>query len=229
MRVDPDWMHALLALHIAAGTVCLMLAPLVLAVTKGSRRHRRWGKVYFWSVAVMTSTALPLALFRPVLFLAFLAVLSFYLAFSGYRVLSLKNLASGGNASAADWVAAIVTFAACAALASFAFLRPSWVQNMGIVAIVLGALGMRGAALDMYRFVHKPTDRMFWLYVHLQKFIGSYVTVWTAFTVVTVSQIFHNPGPVIWLLPAGIGVPAIIATEFWFRRKNAMRLEASAV
>ena len=44
------------------------------------------------------ATALPMALYRPVLFLALVAVFSFYAAFSGYRVLKLKELARGGSA-----------------------------------------------------------------------------------------------------------------------------------
>ena len=47
---------------------------------------------------------------------------------------------------------------------------------------------MRGAGADMLRFVRKPTERMFWLFVHLEKFIASYVAVWTAFSVATLSR-----------------------------------------
>ena len=220
MHPDPIWMQVLLAVHIAAGTLCVVVAPLVLSLTKGGRAHRRWGKVYFWSMGVVAGTALPMALFRPELFLALIAVLSFYLAFSGYRVLRLKDLASGGSATAADWAAALVTFAACACLAGFAVWRPSWVQNMGIVAIMLGALGMRAAAADFYRFTVRPTRPMFWMTVHLEKFIGSYIAVWTAFSVAALSRIVPQAGIALWLLPAAIGVPAIVATATYYRRKN---------
>jgi len=219
MHDDPLWVHILLAVHIAAGTLCLVLAPLVLAVTKGGPQHRRWGKVYFWSMGALAGTALPMALFRPVLFLALIAILSFYLTFSGYRVLRLKSLASGGHAGFVDWAAAILTFPACASLVGFALFRPAWVQHMGVVATVLGTLGMRGVAADMYRFLRKPTQRMFWLFVHFEKFIGSYIAVWTAFSVVTLSQVFHYAGLAIWLWPMLIGVPAIVATIVYYKRK----------
>lgn len=219
MHDDPLWVHVFLAIHITAGMFCLALAPLVLAVTKGGGRHRRWGKVYFWSMGVLAGTALPMALFRPVLFLAMVAILSFYLTFSGYRVLRLKSLANGGNAGVIDWIAALLTFPICAGLAGFAIFRPAWVQNMGIVAVMLGTVGMRGVAADMYRFVRKPTQPMFWLFVHLEKFIGSYIAIWTAFSVATLSQIFHYAGLAIWLWPAAIGVPAIVATVFFYRHK----------
>lgn len=219
MRGDPMWVNALLAAHIAAGLSCFVLAPLVLAVTKGGPRHRRWGKVYFWSMGVLAGTALPIALFRPVLFLALIAVLSFYLTFSGYRVLRLKGLANGESAKAVDWIAAILAFTACACLAGFALFRPAWVQHMGIAAIVLGALGMRGAAADMYRFVRKPTQKMFWLFVHFEKFIASYVAVWAAFSAVTLSQVFPHGGYLILLWPVMVGVPAIVGTVVYYRHK----------
>jgi hypothetical protein len=220
MQGDPSWMHILLAVHIAAGGLCLVLAPLVLAVTKGGRSHRRWGKIYFLSMGVLAATALPMALFRPVLFLALIAVLSFYLVFSGYRVLRLKDLADGGSAGAIDWAAAILAFAACACLSVFALLRPAWVQHMGIVAVVLGAIGMRAAAGDIWRFAAKPKDKLFWMYAHLEKFMGSYIAVWTAFSVATLSRIFPQAGIALWLWPAAVGVPVIVATAAWFRFKN---------
>jgi hypothetical protein len=221
-------MNWLLAIHIAAGTMCLILAPLVLATVKGSRRHKRWGMAYFWSMAAVAGTALPMALFRPVLFLALIAVLSFYLTFSGYRVLRLKNLASGGRAKAVDWAAALLALAASACLAGFALFRPAWVQNMGIVAIVLGALGVRAASSDIYRFIHKPTDRMFWLSVHLEKFLASYIAIWTAFSTVTLNQVFPHAGLAVWLWPAVTGVPAIIATSFYYRRRFGASVEGVA-
>jgi hypothetical protein len=219
MPTDPIWMRDFLAVHIAAGALCLVLAPLALSVRKGSLAHRRLGTIYFWSMGVMAGTALPMALFRPVLFLALIAVLSFYLAFSGYRVLRLKDLVDGGSASAVDWTAAIVAFGACACLAGFAVWRPALVQHMGIVAILLGALGMRASGADIYRFVVKPKERMFWMYVHLEKFIGSYVAVWTAFSVAALSRIVPQAGIVLWLLPPAIGIPAIVATVVYYKRK----------
>ena len=46
---------------------------------KGGRAHRRWGKIYFWAMAVVASTAIVLALWRPQIFLGLLAVFSFYM------------------------------------------------------------------------------------------------------------------------------------------------------
>ena len=221
MHPDPLWIKLFLGVHIGAGMLSFVLAPIALATAKGGKQHKRWGMVYFWSMGVVAATALPMSLFRPVLFLALVSLLSFYLTFSGYRVLGLKDLASGGSAGPVDWIAACLGFAACACLVGFGFFRPAWVQNLGIVAILLGLAGIRSTAADIYRFVRRPNDKMFWWYAHLGKFIGSYIAAWTAFSTVTLSHVFRHAGVVLWLWPAAIGVPTIILTTAYYKRKFA--------
>jgi hypothetical protein len=223
MHNDPLWMKIFLGVHVSAGMLSFVLAPIALTTAKGGKQHKRWGMVYFWSMGVVAATALPMALFRPVLFLALVAGFSFYLTFAGYRILKLKGLASGGSAGPVDWIAACLGFAASACLAGFGFFNPAWVQNFRTVSIVIGLIGMRTTAADVYHFVRKPTEKMFWMYTHLAKFIGSYIAAWTAFSAVTLSQIFHHAGIILWLWPAAVGVPAIILTTAYYRRKFAPR------
>src|SRR3984885_3729570 len=96
---DPVWIRALLGIPIAAGSTAFVMAPLALLTAKGGKAHRRWGKIYFWAMAVVASTAMVLALYRPILFLALVAVFSFYAAFSAYRVLFHKNFPRGEKVS----------------------------------------------------------------------------------------------------------------------------------
>jgi uncharacterized membrane protein len=44
--------------HIAAGFLGFFMAPVALAVQKGGVAHRRWGRVFFWAMAVAGTTAL---------------------------------------------------------------------------------------------------------------------------------------------------------------------------
>ncbi len=216
---DPLWIRAFLGVHVAAGAASFLLAPVALATAKGGKQHKRWGMVYLVSMGVVAGTALPMALYRPVLFLALVAVFSFYLAFSGYRVLRLKSLARGESAAPIDWIAAVFTFASSGCLAVFGAFRPQWVQGFGIVAIVFGLIGMRAAGLQLWSFVRKPTEKMFWWYTHLGNFIGSYIAAWTAFSTVTLSRVFQHAGIVLWLWPTAIGVPAIVLTTIYYKRK----------
>jgi uncharacterized membrane protein len=218
MQGDPLWMKALLAVHITCGAGAFLFAPVALATAKGGKAHKRWGMVYLWCMGGVAATAIPMALYRPVLFLALVAVFSFYLAFSGYRILRLKDLASGGRATFTDWAAAGITFASSLALALLAWLRPAAVQHMGIVAIIFGLVGMQAAASEAWKFVFKPKEKMFWWYTHLGKLIGSYIAAWSAFSVVTLPRLFGNH-LWLWLWPTAIGVPAIIITTAYYKHK----------
>jgi len=92
---------------------------------------------------------------------------------------------------------------------------------MGIVAIVFGLLGMRLAFVQMKSFIVKPKEKMFWWYSHLGNFIGSYIAAWTAFSVVTLPAVFPHAGFALWLWPTAVGVPAIVVTTVYYKRKFA--------
>lgn len=224
MKPDPLWLDGVLAVHVASGGICLLAAPVALAMTKGSPRHRRWGRIYFWSMMAVAATALTAALYRPIPFLALLAVLSFYLAFSGYRVLSLKALARGGSAGAFDWLAALAAFAASATLAATGMAHTG--VERGPITIVLGAAGMLASGADLRRFLRRPADPAFWVRVHLQKFLASYVAILTAFSAVVLGEFL--PGLVVWLWPIALGLPVIAAATWYFRRRAADRIEQTS-
>jgi len=225
---DPIWMRAFLAVHIAAGASAFALAPLALLTAKGGKAHRRWGKIYFWSMAVVAVTALVMAIYRPILFLALVAIFSFYSAFAGYRVLGQKAAYKGEKtASTLDWFAAAFTFVASALLASLGALKPSLVQNLGIPAMVFGGIGMWISATTAWAFTHRPKEKMFWWYAHLSGMLGSYIAAWTAFSVVTIGPLLHRAWW-IWVLPTAIGVPAIVMTRAYYHRKFTPKPKSSA-
>ncbi len=220
--MDPLWVKAFLAIHIAAGTMSFLLAPVALATAKGGKQHKRWGMVYVWSMCAVAATAVPMAFFFPVRFLALVAVFSFYMAFAGYRVLRLKDLARGGSAELIDWVAGALTFASSALLAWLSWFRPATIEVIPVVGVIFGFIGMRAASVQMFSFVRKPKERMFWWYGHLGSFIGSYIAAWSAFSVVTLGRMLGNAW-YIWLWPSMIGVPAIIMTTVYYKRKFTPR------
>jgi uncharacterized membrane protein len=224
---DPLWMHAFLAVHIAAGSGAFVLAPLALVTAKGGKAHRLWGKIYFWCMTVVAVTALVMAAYRPTLFLALVAIFSFYLAFVAYRVLGQKAAFRGEKvAKPLDWIVALFCFTASALLAALGLVKPAAVQHLGIPAIVFGAVGMSAAGRAMWNFTHPPKEKMFWWYAHLQGMLGSYIAAWTAFCVVTIGPRVHGAWW-LWVLPTAIGVPAIIATTAYYQRKFAPRAKVT--
>jgi uncharacterized membrane protein len=203
--------------HILAGFVAFFIAPIPLLTAKGGTTHRRWGKIYFWAMAVVAITAMVLALWLPILFLAFIAVFSFYFAFRGYRVLSRKRPLDGEGPKVIDWVAAVLALLGSVALIVLGVVRPSPVwMRLSTVAIVFGVIGVMFASSDIWQFLHPPADENFWWYAHLGGMIGSYIAAVSAFSVVN----FHFlPIAVRWLWPSAIGVPGIFIWTGYYKRR----------
>jgi hypothetical protein len=220
-------MSALLLVHILAGVTALAVAPIAMVTAKGGPTHRRWGKVYFWMMAVVAVTAVPLGLWRPNYFLILVAVFSFYFAFRGYRILLRKNPERGDGARAVDWGAAVATFLASAALVVLGISQPSplWVR-LAPVAIVFGIGGGVTTGFDMVRFVRPPTERMAWWYGHMGGMLGSYIATVTAFSVVNFDFL---PTVARWLWPSVVGTPLIVLWIAYYKRKFARRPKAAAV
>ena len=82
---------AALIIHLLFGSVALFVAPAAMVTSKGGLWHRRWGKLFFWAIAGVAITAVVMSLIRSGLFFLLVAVFSFYLAFTGYRVLYRKT------------------------------------------------------------------------------------------------------------------------------------------
>jgi hypothetical protein len=207
--------------HILAGFMAFFIAPVPLLTAKGGQTHRRWGKIYFWAMAVVAATAMVLALWRPILFLAFIAVFSFYFAFRGYRVLSRKRPLQGEGPRAIDWAAAVLALLGSVALIVLGIVRPSpvWVQ-LSVVAIVFGVIGVAIAASDLWKFIHPPADQNFWWYAHMGGMIGSYIAAVSAFSVVN----FHFLPPAVrWLWPSAIGVPGIFIWVGYYQRRFGVK------
>jgi uncharacterized membrane protein len=95
-----------LAGHILAGFVALGTGGAAFLTKKGGRRHRFAGRAFVYAMAVVAATSLVLYVLSPTtfrLFLALVAVFSFYFVFSGYRVLARKRPAD--TPQRVDWLA----------------------------------------------------------------------------------------------------------------------------
>lgn len=90
-------------LHITIGIIGFFVAPAALAVRKGGKAHRLWGRVFFWAMEVAGTTAIAGAQHIHSLFLLLTAVFSLYMAGFGYRSIFLKPLAWDARVAAFDW------------------------------------------------------------------------------------------------------------------------------
>lgn len=230
--MHPQWplyLQILLDLHIACGVTAFLCAPVALLTVKGGRKHRQWGKIYFWAMAGVAVTALILSFALPIFFLSMVAVFSFYASFAAYRVLYLKDLPKGGRPRPIDWFAAIVTLLSSFLLFLMGFLKP-YVMHIGvihvaghaisIVSIVFGILGMRLAQRSLQDFLKPPQEKVFWWFTHMQGMIASYIAAMTAFSAVNLGHWF-GPAWWVWLWPTILGVPTISIWTAYYKKKFA--------
>jgi hypothetical protein len=60
---DPLFL-GIIAIHVLAGLVCVVCGAVAMLSYKGRGRHPIFGSIYFWSLAVVASSAVTLSIFR---------------------------------------------------------------------------------------------------------------------------------------------------------------------
>jgi uncharacterized membrane protein len=202
--------NATLGVHVLFGFAALAAGAGALLTKKGGRRHRRLGRTYVYAMAVVSVTALGLLAFDQTLlriFLGFVAVFSFYFAFSGYRVLSRKR--SIDTPGTADWVATGLFGASGVGLLAMGAWFLGDGNQFGIVMLVFGGIALTTTVGDVRQFRATDLEPRTWFFEHIQRMGGAYIATITAFVTTNVRDVSVVPLPVIWLLPAAVGTVAI--------------------
>ena len=207
----------LLALHIGAGTVALFVGPGAMFTKKGAAWHRFWGKVYVYAMGVVAVTALPMGAIHPSPFLQAVAVFSFYLAFSGWRLLRRKNTeATLTRARLADALPAALMLGASGYLLYNGGRVLIGGNAFGTVLLVFGALG-GGLALNEIIAIYQPiTDPKKRIPGHIGRMCGAYIATLTAFSAVNLTFL---PAVFVWLWPTALGAPLIAYMVRRYRAK----------
>lgn len=213
-------------IHIAAGFTAFFIAPCAMLTRKGGDAHRRWGKIYFWSMAVMALTAIIVAAYRPNIFLLLIAIFSFYMALTGYRVLFRKRPDKGQKANALDWAAASIMLVVGAALVGLGFFAPQVLRINPIISSVFGVTGIMFGARDVQKFLRPSAQKNSWFFNHIGGMLGSYIAAVSAFSVVNFDFL---PTVLRWLWPTMIGVPGIFIWINYYQKKFNKGAEASQV
>jgi uncharacterized membrane protein len=208
-------------LHAASGFVALVMAPLAMLSRKGADAHRRWGRVFFWSMAVVAVTAVVLGVLRSNWVMAMVAVFSFHLIASGYRSLYHKRLHEGQGPQPLDLVlqgsAAVVNgglFLWGAMNLIFGHRNP-----MHVVFLVFGLVSVAVVLANLHRFQRRSADKHAWLYGHMSGFLGGYIATVSAFSAVNLDMI--RPVWLQWLWPTLLGTPLIVLWTRYYKRRFA--------
>ncbi|RYD74005.1 MAG: DUF2306 domain-containing protein, partial [Verrucomicrobiaceae bacterium] len=168
---------AFLWTHIAAGTMALLAGPIAMVARKGGQNHRRGGRLFFWAMMWIAISAVALSLMRSGTFLLLVGVFSFYLTFTGYRIIYRKTPAQ--RAGAIDWIAAILALAGSLGLVVWAQTQAA--RGIALVSLTFAGIGAIFAITDMARFIRPPSDPNAWWFVHMTRMLASYIATVTAF------------------------------------------------
>lgn len=217
-------------LYMVCGGLACLAALLAVVTAKGGWIHRLAGRVFFWAMIVGTAGVIWTSISTNALFTLLVAILSGYLAISGYRVLYLKHPVPRATIGptrpgALDKGAAQFTLVACCALVAWGVMASyeGWVAGnpldvMAPVMIVLGLLGAMMALGDMKRLRRPPEDPNHWLRTHAVRMLAAATVVITAASLGTLTML---PELVRWLMPIAIGSAAIVAWVFLIKHRIA--------
>ncbi len=213
----------MLWLHIAGGTSALITGLGAMLTKKGSKLHRRFGKVYFWSMTAVFVGALIVAIGHNRTFLLMVAFFSYYMTVRGYRILYLKNLSSGQKSNYVDGIIISISGAFIVFLIVWGGYVVTQGKGMGIVGLVFGLIGLTFLIQDIKNFFGKPPEKMHWWYGHISSMGGSYISAVTAFIVVNIQ--LANNGWILWVLPAIVGGMLIGRTIRKYQAQFARQIE----
>lgn len=225
MDLDDRIIPGALVLHWVAGGVALVVAPLAMVAAKGDTWHRRWGKVFFYAMIVVTFTAIFLAVAHPEHFwLAMVAVFSFHMVGSGYRSLYLKKLHEGLKPASTDlWLhGTAALFNGGLLIWGLAHLLMGDRNSKAMVFSVFGLIGTAMVVMYFSKFYRRKHDKREWFFGHMTGFLGGYIATVSAFSAVNFGRWFPwMPGWLVWLWPTLIGAPLIALWSAYYRSRFA--------
>jgi uncharacterized membrane protein len=214
-------MDILPLLHLTAGTIALIVAPLAMVAAKGGDWHRRWGKVFFYGMAVVAATAIALGFMRENWLMALVAVFSFHMVASGYRALYLKRLHEGQRPQRMDRLIIAVAGLVNGGLLLWGGINLVLGHRTSgpIIFTAFGLIGVLFVWRDAQRFYKANHDKREWLYGHMTGFLGGYIATVSAFSAVNLDMI--QPRWLQWLWPTLLGAPLIALWVRYYKKRFA--------
>lgn len=201
----------LLYIHIAAGTIALVIGALAAFSRKGGNLHIQTGRVFVVSMAATALSAILLSTIRPSPFLLGIGFFTGYLVFSGWiwarrikiplRMRYARFLAYPGIAAA------------------LYMLWQSWNDGkVNAVLVVFGAILLLMAIPDAIRRKNPESP----VRLHAARIGGAYIAAFTAFLVVNLDW-----GLWVWLGPSAVGSPLIALAIRQYTNKKDRRKKAA--
>lgn len=194
-----------LIIHIVSGVAALIAGLLANLFRKGFSKHKIAGSVYFYSMILVCTSALSISLLKHQIFLLHIGIFSGYLVYSGFRAIQEKYFQTYWF----DW------FLLTISLTNAGFM----LYSLNVILMVFGGIGLVLTLGDLRFYVMKikgiEIPKTQWLVRHIGMMLGAYISTFTAFLAVNISNVEYPI--IIWLLPTLIGTPLIV---FWTRKTH---------
>lgn len=176
--------YILLTIHIAAGSLNLLLGIIIMILRKGGKRHHRLGNLFFYTMITVALTAIAMIFIHVNMALASIAVFSGYMAFSGKLV--IRNDFQRWKHTLWPAMAVGIT-------------TGIWMIASGqIVLIIFGGILSALVVQDIFMITGKQAAFSRRQASHIGKMTGAFTASSTAFLVNAVKL---DIGWVLWLLP----------------------------
>lgn len=227
--------------HIVSGTVGLICMWVPVVGRKGGPRHKRWGKVFAWSMLITASIAIgistctllyPLethpfwddaALVRGVFgwMMLYLATMTIMLAW--YGLLCIRNKRRHlENRTPLNFSLQFLTFVTAANCAWHGFvLEQPLMIGISIVGLTAATLNTRFLLTD------KPPHNE-WLIQHTRGLVGAGISVYTAFLAFGAVNLLPDYAfsPIVWATPTVLGVSLLLYHQLRIekQRRRSLRL-----
>ena len=196
-------MEYLLPIHILAGTIALLAAVFAICSEKGKKIHINAGRTYYWGMAGIFLTALPMSIITSNVFLFLIAFFSFYLAFAGRRFAQNRK----GIASTVDWIAVGLMIAAGLGMWVLAVFYSIENNSQYITLSVFGFIAIALGYTDFKTYKQQEATGKKRIARHLTNMLAGTIAVVTAVLVVNVDM---EPQWLPWVLPTLLITPVII-------------------
>lgn len=204
-----------LFVHVISGGIALLSGLGAILTKKGQKKHILSGSIYFWSMLSVIITGLVVGFYRNNLFLQAIAIFSFYMAFTGKRVLRYKKEI---KPTTIDWSMNLLAMFVSISMLTWGILILIQRGFVGAapMLLVFGALLFSMTLNDAKKMWKKNLVKNAWLLDHISRMGGSFIATSTAFLLVNTRV---EPVWVMWLLPTVIGTPLIIQASNKWRKK----------
>jgi hypothetical protein len=215
--------QTVLAVHIAAGAVSLLVFWVPAVTKKGGRTHRRVGWIYVAAAATVAATGflscIPLvSAGRPLrwgagIFLAYVSVLAGASALFGVRALRTKERA-GPSRAAVDLVPPLLLVAGGVALAAFGIHRSM------LLYVLFASLGVVLGVAHLRFWLTPPAHERAWFLAHMNGMGTSCITTITAFIVVNARRFGMHPFDLaVWAGPIAVLAVGLTLWRRYYARR----------